>query len=86
MALHNNGRVNNRSESHTWKISTVICTVCTVGTRHCSMDRFALCVPVFVKRAVSTTLTMNKKWHLHSTSTLEFVSTVEPRTSPGAPL
>ena len=68
MALHNNGRVNKRSESHTWKISTVICTVCTV--------RPCLCT------AVSTTLTMNKKWHPQYT--LEFVSTVEPRTSPGA--
>ena len=33
--LHNNGQVNNRSKSSAWKISTVIFTVCTVGTRHC---------------------------------------------------
>ena len=35
MALHNNGYVNNLSKSITWRISTVICTVCTVGTRLC---------------------------------------------------
>ena len=39
--LHNYGHVKNRSKSSTWRISTVICTVCTVGTRLCSITRMS---------------------------------------------
>ena len=36
LSMHHNGHVKNQSKNSTRRISTVICTVCTVGTRHWS--------------------------------------------------